>query len=104
MKKAKVFVHKQLAGIFYEMEKGKHYIFEYLDNYQEEAISLSMPVSKRKFEFTRFPAFFDGLLPEGSQLEGLLKNKKIDEDDFFAQLIATGEDLVGAVTVKIYDN
>lgn len=102
MKKAKVFVYKKQAGVLYEVEKGKNYIFEYLEHYQSEAISLSMPVKKRRFEFNRFPPFFDGLLPEGSLLEGLLKNKKIDEDDFFAQLIATGEDLVGAVTVQKY--
>ena len=102
MKKARIFVHKQFAGIFYEISKGKNYIFEYSQNYQGAPISLSMPVQKQKFEFSCFPPFFDGLLPEGSQLEGLLKNKKIDEDDLFMQLIATGEDLVGAVTVKKY--
>ena len=46
------------------------------------------------------PLFFEGLLPEGIMLEGLLKIGKIDKNDFFAQLIATGNDLVGAVTVK----
>lgn len=104
MKKAKIFVHKHFAGILYEISKGENYIFKYSENYQGVPISLSMPVQKQKFEFNRFPPFFDGLLPEGSLLEGLLKNKKIDEDDFFAQLIATGEDLVGAVTVKSYED
>jgi serine/threonine-protein kinase HipA len=33
-------------------------------------------------------------------LEGLLKIGKIDKNDYFSQLIATGNDLVGAVTVK----
>ena len=33
-------------------------------------------------------------------LEGLLKQIKIDKNDYFGQLLAVGGDLVGAVTVK----
>ena len=40
------------------------------------------------------------LLPEGYQLEALLKRLKIDRDDPFSQLIATGKDMVGSVTIK----
>ena len=47
-----------------------------------------------------FPPFFDGLLPEGIQLEGLLKLKKIDRNDLFSQLMAVGEDVVGVVTLQ----
>ena len=54
----------------------------------------------RIYKFDKFPPFFDGLLPEGIQLEGLLKIRKIDKNDLLSQLIAVGEDLVGAVTVK----
>ena len=32
-------------------------------------------------------------------LEGLLRQRKIDRKDFFAQLVAVGADTVGAVTV-----
>jgi serine/threonine-protein kinase HipA len=51
--------------------------------------------------FDTFPPFFEGLLPEGMMLEGLLRRLKIDRNDFFAQLAATGEDLVGAVTFRM---
>ncbi len=37
-----------------------------------------MPVSDKVYEFSSFPPFFEGLLPEGYQLEGLLKFGKID--------------------------
>jgi serine/threonine-protein kinase HipA len=37
-------------------------------------------------------------------LEGLLRIAKIDQKDYFSQLIATGNDLVGAVTVKLLKN
>jgi serine/threonine-protein kinase HipA len=59
-----------------------------------------MPLNQRIYTFDRFPPFFDGLLPEGIQLEGLLKIRKIDKNDFFSQLLAVGEDMVGVITVK----
>ena len=59
-----------------------------------------MPVGEKEFEFDRFPTFFDGLLPEGLLLEGLLRLRKIDKLECLKQLIAVGNDLVGAVTVR----
>ena len=59
-----------------------------------------MPVRSEPYIFEEFPPFFDGLLPEGLQLEGLLKQKKIDRDDKFSQLLAVGADTVGAVSVE----
>ena len=100
MRKANTFVNGEEAGIFTELEFGKKYQFEYLDNYLGAPVSITMPLSKRSYEFESFPPFFDGLLPEGYQLEGLLKIGKIDRNDFFAQLISVGDDLVGNVTVK----
>ena len=61
------------------------------------------PVDKKEFVFDCFPPFFDGLLPEGLLLEGLLKLRKIDKYDYFSQLLAVGNDLVGAVTVQESD-
>ena len=51
------------------------------------------------YQFDGFPPFFDGLLPEGAQLEALLRQQKLDRDDGFGQLLTVGGDLVGAVTV-----
>jgi serine/threonine-protein kinase HipA len=59
-----------------------------------------MLTSQKKYTFTGFPPFFEGLLPEGIQLDGLLLLKKIDKNDLFSQLIAVGDDVVGAVTIK----
>jgi len=63
-----------------------------------------MPVTKRKYEYASFPPFFDGLLPEGIQLEVVLKRHKIDKYDYFEQLLITGSDLVGAVTLENMGN
>ena len=100
MRKAKIFVRGIEAGTLTELIQGKEYVFEYLNEYDSTEISLTMPTNIRIYKFDKFPPFFDGLLPEGIQLEGLLKIRKIDKNDFLSQLIAVGEDLVGAVTVK----
>ena len=97
---AEVFVHNQLAGWLEEVEKKKKYRLRYKENYSGPAVSLTFPISQNIYEFESFPPFFDGLLPEGNQLEGLLKHMKLDRNDYFGQLIVVGEDMVGAVTVK----
>ena len=100
MRKAKVYVKGIEAGILSELVQGKEYEFEYLEKYEGLQISLTMPTKQKVYTFKSFPPFFDGLLPEGIQLEGLLKIRKIDRRDYFSQLIAIGEDTVGAVTIK----
>jgi serine/threonine-protein kinase HipA len=100
MKRAKVYVKGIEAGILIEVKKGEEYLFEYLDKYNGLEVSRAMPIKGKSFKYNRFPPFFDGLLPEGIQLEGLLRIKKIDKNDYFSQLMAVGEDMVGAVTVK----
>ncbi|MGQ7944284.1 HipA N-terminal domain-containing protein [Flavobacterium sp. WC2509] len=99
MRKAIIFVHSKRAGVLSEISTGG-YQFTYDDNYEGEPVSLAMPLNSKNYSFDKFPSFFEGLLPEGIMLEGLLKIGKIDKNDYFSQLIATGNDLVGAVTVK----
>jgi len=100
MRNARVEVHGVPAGVLEEVRPGAEYVFQYLEGYEGPPVSLTMPLSTREFRFTSFPPFFDGLLPEGVQLEALLRLKKIDRNDLFSQLIAVGRDLVGAVTVS----
>jgi len=100
MRKAKIYVKGVEAGTLTELLQGKDYLFEYLDGYEGLEISRTMPRNVKVYKFDKFPPFFDGLLPEGIQLDGLLKIKKIDRKDHFSQLIAVGDDMVGVVTVK----
>jgi serine/threonine-protein kinase HipA len=100
MKTAKIFVCGCCAGILQEVERGKNYRFIYTENYHGPSVSLEMPISQKSYYFDRFPPFFEGLLPEGIMLESLLRQTKIDRDDFLAQLIAVGADLAGNVTVE----
>lgn len=101
MRKAKVFMHGYPAGLLEEVEQGKAYRFVYFPGYEGTPVSLTMPVDQGYFFFPSFPPFFEGLLPEGIMLEGMLRRLKIDRQDLFSQLVAAGQDLVGAVTCEI---
>ncbi len=100
MRRVEISMHGVPAGILEEMEAGRKYLFTYTERYNGPSIALTMPVDGKEFVFDRFPPFFDGLLPEGPLLEGLLKLRKIDKFDYLSQLIAVGNELVGAVTVQ----
>lgn len=103
MKRAKVFVNGILAGEIQEIERGKKYRFIYLENYKGPSVSLEMPLTQLTYEYDRFPPFFEGLLPEGMMLDGLLRQTKLDRNDLLGQLIAVGGDLVGNVTVEVLE-
>jgi serine/threonine-protein kinase HipA len=99
MRIAKVFFQSMLAGYLQEADDRKEYRFEYRPEYAGPPISLTMPVQRQAYVFDTFPPFFDGLLPEGVQLEALLRLHKLDRDDTFGQLVLIGADTVGAVTI-----
>lgn len=100
MRKARIYNFGKYAGNLIELEKMKNYKFVYDDNYSDTPISLTMPVSRKEYDFNGFPSFFEGLLPEGMQLEALLKQTKTDKNDLFTQLMLVGKDLVGSITVE----
>ena len=93
-------MHGLPAGLFEEIEAGKAYRFGYFPGYQGAPVSLTIPVRQGVYAFDAFPPFFEGLLPEGVMLEGMLRRLKIDRSDYFSQLLASGQDLVGAVTCE----
>jgi serine/threonine-protein kinase HipA len=99
MQIADVFFQDMLAGQLVQLQTEGKYCFTYSPEYAGPPISLAMPVRNEVFEFDRFPPFFDGLLPEGFQLEALLRHKKLDRNNCFDQLLLVGSDTVGAVTV-----
>lgn len=91
MRKAKVYNFGTYAGELIEIEKGKKYKFVYDDKYKDAPISLTMPVFQKEFEFDKFPPFFEGLLPEGMQLDALIRQTKTDRNDYFSQLVLVGK-------------
>ncbi|NOR26005.1 MAG: toxin HipA [Desulforhopalus sp.] len=100
MQIADVFFQDTIAGQLIQLQTGGGYRFSYSPDYAGPPISQTMPVRNKAFEFDSFPPFFDGLLPEGFQLEALLRQKKLDRNDHFGQLLLVGSDTVGAVTVR----
>ena len=99
MRIADVFFQNIPAGQLIELETDSRCQFTYAPDYTGPPISLTMPMQEEAYAFASFPPFFDGLLPEGFQLEALLRQKKLDRNDKFGQLILIGADTVGAVTI-----
>ena len=102
MRRALILFHGKPAAILIEEERNARYELTYLPDYTDVPVSLTLPIRPEPYQFDQFPPFFDGLLPEGVMLDALLRTAKIDRDDPFSQLLAVGEDLVGAVTVERY--
>ncbi|MBV8177085.1 MAG: HipA N-terminal domain-containing protein [Verrucomicrobia bacterium] len=98
MRRAEVYQTGTLAGYLTETE-SKGYRFDYLPGYRGHPISLTMPVRPEPYQFENLPPFFEGLLPEGRQLEALLRTRKLDRHDLLGQLLAVGEDVVGSVVI-----
>jgi serine/threonine-protein kinase HipA len=99
MRKAEIHQQNILAGHLEEIDRS-HYRFTYVPGYPGEPISLALPVREPTYEFDRFPAIFEGLLPEGVQLEAMLRIYKVDRGDLFQQLLIIGENVVGSLTVR----
>ena len=99
MRKAGIYQQGVPAGVLEELDGGR-WRFTYSDGYSGQPVSLTMPMSQVVYEFDRFPPVFEGLLPEGIQLEAMLRRYKLDRTDLFGQLIVAGQDLVGSLTVK----
>lgn len=100
MRRARVFLHGVPAGVLTEQDNEAGYTFRYDPLYSGPPVSLTLPVISSEYTFKRFPPFFEGLLPEGFQLDHILQRKKIDRDDYFGLLLLLGHDLVGAVTLE----
>jgi serine/threonine-protein kinase HipA len=101
MRKAHVFYNNKIfVGTLIEHQYRSHYTFEYDVDYTGSSVSLNMPLEQKSYAFNQFPHYFEGVLPEGWQLQGLLAYSKIDSNDLFGQLMLVGNDLVGAFTVK----
>jgi len=97
---ADIYCFQRMTGRLSETSHG--YRFCYHSDYLADgkAISLTLPLQEEPFEFDVFPAFFEGLLPEGWYLEIVLRTLKIDPADKFGLLVTTCEDCIGAVSVE----
>jgi len=100
MRKADVFMHDIHAGVLEEISPRTAFRFTYDPTYVGPPVSLTAPVRPEPYAYDTLPPFLEGLLPEGFNLEALLRARKIDRRDLFSLLMAVGTDMVGAVTVR----
>lgn len=99
-RRAEVYQSGRLAGSL-KSDEGGSWVFAYANQYEGMPVSLTLPVRREPYVFKEFPAVFEGLLPEGPQLEALLRKHKIDRHDSFNQLVTVGGDLVGSLSVRL---
>ena len=108
MKNQRAFVYygNKKAGVLWNTNDS--YVFEYDANYIKDSnsrpISLSFPLTDKKFRSEKLFPFFEGLLPEGWLLAVTSKSLKIDVDDKFGLLLHVGKDTIGAVSIIPEEN
>ncbi len=103
MRSAKVFYKSEEAGVLQQKDDGS-YSFDYnntwLDNPLKPSISLTLPKNQTSFQSSTLFPFFFNLLPEGDNKQVVCKLNRLEEDDYFGQLIVVGQyDTIGAVKV-----
>ncbi len=101
MKRAKVFINSSLAGILTEDDMGYefHYDSDYLGSDKAEAISLTLPLTKKSYRDKVLFPFFDGLIPEGWLLDIAEQSWKISSRDRFSLLLACCKDCIGNISI-----
>ncbi len=103
MRRAKILYKDLFAGILTETDDGA-YIFEYdddyINNYPNQFVSFSMPVTNEKYIDNKLFPFFDGLIPEGWLLDIAIKNWKLNTNDRMGLLLSCCKSCIGAVSVE----
>lgn len=101
MKRAKVYVGNNLAGILTEDDLGYEFRYntDYLNSDKAEHVSLTMPLTEKPYRDKVLFPFFDGLIPEGWLLDIAEQSWKISARDRFSLLLACCKDCIGNVSV-----
>ncbi len=102
MRKAKIYYQDVYAGLLVETDDGE-YEFTYdkanVQNYPNQFLTFTMPVSDITYNSNRLFPFFEGLIPEGWLLEIATQNWKINRNDRMGLLLACCRNCIGAVSV-----
>ncbi|NMC38917.1 MAG: phosphatidylinositol kinase [Bacteroidales bacterium] len=102
MRKAKVYMHNELAGFLTESEEGDSFVYDtkYLTGSLAKPVSLTLPLQDKPHVSRIMIPFFDGLIPEGWLLEIAEKNWKLNARDRMGLLLACCRDCIGAVSIE----
>ena len=99
---ALVYYMDKKAGLLKKTDNGYEfkYDFSYLNDADAKPISLTIPLTHKKYFSDRLFPFFENLLPEGFLLDMTVAKLKIDRNDKFNILLHVGKDTVGAVSIE----
>ena len=100
-RKVAVYHNERQAGLLIQHGQ-KSYSFQYDTQYIATGLPIAfrLPLQKESFHSETLFPFFENLASEGWLLHLQSTQQKIDERDTFSLLIANGEDLVGAISLK----
>ena len=96
-----VYLYDILAGYLFQEDNMFH--FSYLPAYKGPSLSLSLPNNGTVYSSEILPPFFHGLAPEGWLRKRYSETQKIDENDILGLLVENGNDLLGAVSLRLND-
>ncbi len=101
MNRGVVYLSDKKAGLIERTDSGYRFAYhqEYLSTKEAQPVSLTLPLREEPYESESLFPFFLGLLPEGWLLDITSRTLKIDPENSFEILLATGGDCIGAVTV-----
>jgi serine/threonine-protein kinase HipA len=104
-KKAFVYLRESRAGLLEKIEGGYRfsYLKEYLSSRNAQPVSLTLPLTDKPYVSDQLFSFFLGLIPEGWLLDLTSRTLKIDQENPFDILLATGGDCIGAVIITPID-
>ncbi len=105
MQKESLYVrlNNKIIGELYRDSNGK-FCFEYNDSVSQ-AISLSLPVGKKIYNYEECKGFFNGLLPESDNVRKTIGKKYgINYKNDFSLLKAIGYDCAGAISFSGTEN
>lgn len=99
---ALVYYRDKKAGLLKKTEDGYEFEYDlsYLNDIDAKPISLTIPLTQKKYFSERLFSFFENLLPEGFLLDMTVAKLKIDKNDKFNILLHVGKDTVGAVSIE----
>lgn len=101
-REAWVFFHDKQAGVL--RKTGDGYEFSYDKNYlvdpSAQALSVNLPLQSEPFLSPLLFPFFEGLLREGWLLDLTSVALQLDKRDKFGLLLHSGENAIGAVSIR----
>lgn len=106
-REAIVYVKKVPAAVLtrYEQPGSQRYELRYLPEYLERSpchmVCYHMRPRPEPYYGAELFPFFTSLLPEGENLQQICRTFRLDEEDYFSQLLFLAQnDTIGDVTVK----